>query len=147
MAKREISQKETKLSHGNSVGTQVEQTLTLDDCCLQSAQELQAYQAIDPRLVDLLIDSAKKEQSHRHKIDNDKVEIIKKSEKREGRMNWWGMFFAFLSIIVLCSLTALALYLDKPWFATLPLTGMLLTVASIFVRRSEGRSSKNNQKK
>ena len=63
------------------------------------------------------MDISKKEQSHRHKVEDEKIKIIKHSERRVTRMNWWGMFFAFLALVSLVALAAYALYLDKPWFA------------------------------
>ena len=116
MGKQEIKQRETQVATGNGIGKQLEQTYTVDDNCLPSAQELAAYKAIDPRIVDYLIEASVKEQDHRHRMDNNKLNILKKADRREGRINWWGMFFAFLSIVVMTALVGYALYLDKPWF-------------------------------
>ena len=48
MAKQSISRKETQVSMGDSVGKQLEQTVSVDDNSLPSPQELQLYQQIDP---------------------------------------------------------------------------------------------------
>lgn len=50
MAKQSISRKETQVSMGDSVGKQLEQTVSVDDNSLPSPQELQLYQQIDPKL-------------------------------------------------------------------------------------------------
>ena len=123
------------------VGKQLERTLTVDDNSLPSPQELAAYKEIDPNIVKFLIESAAKEQDHRHKTDIIKLSVIKKSDARTGRMNWWGMFFAFLSIVVLVVLSAFALYLDRPWFAGMLGVGSIISVATIFINRGkQGRS-------
>lgn len=142
MSKHELRQRETQVSTGNGVGKQLEQTYTVDDNCLPSPQELSAYKNIDPKIVDYLIDSSVKEQAHRHKMDENKLNIIRKSDKRDGRMNWWGMFFAFLAILVLTGLSAFALYLDKPWFAGFMGIGAFVSVASIFVNNSDPKDKK-----
>lgn len=137
MGKQEIKQRETQVAMGNGIGKQLEQTYTVDDNCLPSAQELAAYKAIDPRIVDYLIEASVKEQDHRHRMDNNKLNILKKADRREGRINWWGMFFAFLSIVVMTALVGYALYLDKPWFAGFMGAGTIISVASIFYKNND----------
>lgn len=146
MGKQEIKQRETQVATNGGVGKQVEQTYTVDDNCLPSAQELAAYKAIDPKIVDYLINSSIKEQEHRHKIDSEKIKLINKAERREGRINLWGMFFAFLSIVVMVILCGYALYLDKPWFAGIMGAGTFISIASIFIRGKNDSPQKNNQK-
>lgn len=113
MGKQELKRKETAVVSPNGEGKQYEQTLTVDDTCLPSAEELTAYQAIDPNIVTFLMDVSKKEQEHRHKMERDKLRVVDKNERRVFRVNWWGMFFAFLSIVVLVGLSGYALYLDS----------------------------------
>lgn len=144
MGKQEIKQKETQVSTEQGVGKQLEQTYTVDDNCLPSTQELEAYKQIDPRIVDYLIDASIKEQSHRHKMDEKKLQIISKADGRTGRMNWWGMFFAFLCLIAFLTVAAYALYLDKPWLATFLGGTAIVSIISIFVNKdnSENKASK-----
>lgn len=138
MAKQQIKQKETEVSTQEGVGKQYERTLTVDDNSLPSPQELAAYKEVDPNIVKFLMESASLEQKHRHEIDQKKMDLIKRSDNRIGQINWWGMFFAFLSIVVLVILSGYALYLDRPWFAGFLGTGTLITVASIFINRKQG---------
>ncbi len=95
MGKQELKRKETAVVSPNGEGKQYEQTLTVDDTCLPSAEELTAYQAIDPNIVTFLMDVSKKEQEHRHKMERDKLRVVDKNERRVFRVNWWGMFFCF----------------------------------------------------
>ena len=104
MAKQSISRKETQVSMGDSVGKQLEQTVSVDDNSLPSPQDLKLYQQIDPQIISFLMKTSIKEQEHRHFMDKEKLKILKKSEQKNGRMNWWGMFFAFLSLIFLAGL-------------------------------------------
>lgn len=110
MAKQSISRKETQVSMGDSMGKQLEQTVSVDDISLPSPQDLLQYQQIDPKIIPFLIETSKKEQDHRHNMDNEKLRILKRSEQKNGRMNWWGMFFAFLSLILFMGIAAFALY-------------------------------------
>lgn len=142
MGKQEIKQRETQVSTNDGIGKQVEQTYTVDDNCLPTPQELASYKEIDPRIVDYLIGASKKEQDHRHLMDRKKLEVVRKSESRESRMNWWGMFFAFLAIVVLSCLTGYALYVDRPWFAGFMGVGTFLTIVSIFVTGGKSTSGK-----
>ena len=114
MGKQEIKQKTTQVATEQGVGKQLEQIYTVDDNCLPSPQELAANKEIDPRIVDYLIDASIKEQNHRHKMDERKLKIVGKADGRVGRMNWWGMFFAFMCLMAFLALAAFALYLDKP---------------------------------
>lgn len=142
MAKQQIQQKETVVAGQGGVGQQLERTYTVDDNSLPSPQELEAYKNIDPQIVTFLMEASVKEQDHRHNMDKVKYNLIKKSESRIGRMNWWGMAFAFLSIVVIVLLAAYALYLDRPWFAGLLGAGTLVTVASIFINRERPDTKK-----
>lgn len=137
MGKQEIKQKETQVSTEQGVGKQLEQIYTVDDNCLPSPQELEAYQRIDPNIVSYLIDASVKEQNHRHKMDEKKLKIVAKADGRIGRMNWWGMFFAFLCLIALLAVVAYALYLDKQWLAGILGGTTIVSVISLFVRKEQ----------
>lgn len=144
MGKQEIKQKTTQVATEQGVGKQLEQIYTVDDNCLPSPQELEAYKQVDPRIVDYLIDASIKEQNHRHKMDEQKLKIVAKADGRVGRMNWWGMFFAFLCLIAMLAVVMYALYLDKQWLAIILGGTTIVTVLSIFVKKDppEGRHHK-----
>ena len=139
MGKQEIRQRERNVATSIGVGKEVEQTFTVDDSALPSPQELEAYQRIDPRIVDMLIEATRKEQQHRHETDRTKLKILRRSESRTERMNFWGMTFAFLSVALFVGLTAWALYLDSPWFAGFSAFTALITIVSIFVDTGKGK--------
>lgn len=145
MAKQEIKQKTTQVATEQGVGKQLEQIYTVDDNCLPSPQELEAYKRIDPRIVDYLIEASVKEQNHRHHMDEQKLNIVAKADGRVGRMNWWGMFFAFMCLIAFLALTAYALYLDKPWFAGFIGVASIVSIVSIFVNK-DNNEAKPHQK-
>ena len=140
MAKQSISRRETQASMGDSIGKQLEQTVSVDDNSLPSPQELLEYQKIDPNIIPLLIQNSIKEQNHRHNMDTEKMKILNHSERKNWRMNWWGMFFAFLSLILFIGLAALALYLDKQWFAGIFGVASILSIVSIFVEAGKDSS-------
>lgn len=129
MGKQELKQRETQVATGDGVGKQLEQTYTVDDNCLPSPQELAAYKNIDPRM------------------DSNKLNMIRKADRRDGRMNWWGMFFAFLAIVVMIALAGYALYLDKPWFAGIMGASTLVSVASIFIKSNDNKSKPSGNTK
>ena len=131
MAKQSISRKETQVSTGDSVGKQLEQTVSVDDNSLP--QELSQYQKISPNIVEFLIETARKEQEHRHYMEKEKLELIKESEQKDAKMNIRGMRFAFLSLVIFMGITAFALYLDKPWFSGIFGGITILSIMSIFV--------------
>ena len=62
MSKHSISTRETQVDIGNTVGKQVEQTVSVDDLSLPTAQELEAYQKINPNIVEFLLETSRKEQ-------------------------------------------------------------------------------------
>lgn len=133
MGKQSISRKETQVSMGNSVGKQLEQTVSVDDNSLPSPQELELYKQIDPNIIPFMIETSIKEQNHRHYMDKEKMGILKNSEKRTTRMNWWGMFFAFLALVALIALSAFALYLNHPWFAGIFSFATVISILSLFL--------------
>ena len=144
MGKQSISRKETQVSMGDSTGKQLEQTVSVDDNSLPSPQELAQYQQIDPDIVRFLIETSVKEQAHRHRRDDEKMKLLKNSERKNTRMNWWGMFFAFLSLILFMGVAAFALYLNKPWFAGIFGGTAILAVITTFVEA--GKDSAKSKK-
>lgn len=142
MSKHSISTRETHVGVGDAIGKQVEQTVSVDDFSLPTAQELKAYQEINPNIVTFLLETSKKEQEHRHKTENKKIDIIRYSEHKNGRMNWWGMFFAFLSLVALVGLSALALYLDHEWFAGIFGFSAVVSIVTVFVNAGKDNELK-----
>lgn len=142
MSKHSISTRETHVGVGDAIGKQVEQTVSVDDLSLPTAQELKAYQEINPNIVMFLLETSKKEQEHRHKTENKKIDIIRYSEHKNGRMNWWGMFFAFLSLVALVGLSALALYLDHEWFAGIFGFSAVVSIITVFVNAGKDNELK-----
>ena len=133
MAKQSISRKETQVSTGDSVGKQLEQTVSVDDNSLPSPQELSQYQQINPSMVEFLMETSRKEQEHRHFMEKEKLALIKESEQKDAKINIRGMRFAFLSLTIFMGITAFALYLDKPWFSGIFGGITILSIMSIFV--------------
>ena len=142
MSKHSISTRETHVGVGDAIGKQVEQTVSVDDLSLPTAQELKAYQEINPNIVTFLLETSKKEQEHRHKTENKKIDIIRYSEHKNGRMNWWGMFFAFLSLVALVGFSALALYLDHEWFAGIFGFSAVVSIITVFVNAGKDNELK-----
>lgn len=97
MGKQELKQRETQVATGDGVGKQLEQTFTVDDNCLPSPQELAAYKSIDPRIVDYLINASVKEQAHRHKMDSNKLNLIRKADRRRWKNELVGNVFRISS--------------------------------------------------
>lgn len=142
MAKHSIQKRETEVSTKEGVGKQLESTLTVDDNLLPSPQELSEYKEINPEIVQYWLKLSENEQNHRHFMEKEKIKILGKSGIRNGRINWWGMFFAFLSVVVLVALSAYALYLDRPWFAGIMGTGTMIAMAAIFVNKGEDETKR-----
>ncbi len=133
MGKKEIRQRETNVTNNSGYGKEVEQTLTVDDSFLPSPEELNQYKQIDPKIVQLLCDMSEREQRSRHELDKMRIKTICKAEKRQYTINIWGMLFAFLALLVMMGVTALALYLDKSWIATLFGVISVTTIIGLFI--------------
>lgn len=82
MSKQNIRTTHTEVKAGEAIGTQLEQTVLFDDLSLPSPQELREYNAINPKLVEFLLEQTKKEQEHRHRLDNQKMKILE--NRRDG---------------------------------------------------------------
>ena len=124
------------------LGRSLEQNYTIDDSVIPSPQELAQYKEVDPRFLDYFFETAREEQKHRHEMDQMKMKVLRKSESRTERINWWGMLFAFLSIVVCMVVAAWALYLDRPWFAGVFGGLGLLSIVSIFVNGKDNGKKK-----
>lgn len=147
MARAEVRQQTTQLDAMSGAAKNEVKSLTFDENVLPTPEELEAYKAVDPRIIDFLLETAKKEQLFRHSLEETKVDIIKKSDSGNRWMNWWGMFFAVISLVALIGLSAFALYLDKPWFAGIFGGTTFIAIVSIFVKRENISQDKKTDKK
>lgn len=134
MSKKQICQRETHLTNGDTAGRELEQTLTVDDSFLPTAAELQSYKEIDPKIIDLLCDMSKSEQEFRHNNAREEMERLKMSDKRQYRTNIWGMFFALLALLAMMGVVAYALYAGKNWIAAIIGGFTIVAVLSVFVK-------------
>ena len=144
MAKTEIKNRQTELAAQNTRGQQLEQTLTYDDTCLPTPQELSDYKAIDENIIAFLLETGRKEQAHRHKLDFERIKSIKKESRKIFSINWWGMFFAFIIMLLGIGFSALLVYFDKSVIGTI-FGGISLAIAiSVFI--GKGTSDKQQKK-
>ena len=133
MSKKIIHSREMQVATRGGLGHSLEQNYTIDDSVIPSPQELAQYKEVDSRFPDYFFETAIEEQKHRHEMDKAKMKVLRKSESRTERINWWGMLFAFLSIVVCMGVAAWALYLDRPWFAGIFGGIGIMSIVSIFV--------------
>ncbi len=138
MAKQELKTKQTNLktSYGEQ-GHQVEHTFTIDDSCLPTSAELQAYKDINPGLIDFLLETSKKEQQHRHCMDKMKMKSIRSESRSVHNINYLGMTFAFLIMLFGLLLSAYLIYLDKIVVGTIFGGVTLLSAASLFINNAK----------
>lgn len=148
MAKQEIKRKETAVVGVDGQGKQLEQTYTLDDNYLPTPEELAAYQSIDPSIVPYLMELAKKEQAYRHEAGRERMSLMQNADKRISRNDVMGIVFAFMSLVVVGILAGMGIYFEQPWIATMFGAPTIITVVSIFLRKSgnAGGKPKNAQK-
>jgi uncharacterized membrane protein len=142
MTRQELKRKETQVSAPNGDGKQLEQTFTIDDNWLPSPEDLIAYKQIDPNILQFLLDVAKKEQNHRHAIEKKKINIISREGRREFRINLWGMFFAFLILLVGFCFSAYLLYLGSNVIGTIFGGVSLISAAALFTSKGDSNKKK-----
>lgn len=90
----------SRLSKGEG-NLSIEQVVASDDSLIPSADELGQYQAIDPNIIPWLLEQTKREQEHRHVLDNRKVELLNKSITNDRLLV--SMFFIFVMAFVAAS--------------------------------------------
>lgn len=62
-------------------------------------------------------------------------------------MNFWGMAFAFMCMVLFIGLTGFALYLNSPWFAGFFGVTSLVSILSIFINAGKLNEDKDVQKR
>ena len=144
MAKQEIKRKETAVVGVDGQGKQLEQIYTLDDNYLPTPEELAAYQQIEPSIVPYLMELSKNEQAYRHESGREQMSLMKSADKRISRNDAMGIVFAFLALVVVAVLAGMGICFDQPWIATMFGAPTIITVVSIFLRRSNRTDSPKN---
>lgn len=133
MAKKQIAERRTEVVTGNGAAREITQTQTIDDSCLPSPAELSEFMAIDSGFAQHFMQVAREEQLQRHYLENARIDSLKENEDRQANTRRLGMTFAFFLILSMLGVTALSLWLDRPWFASISFLVSMLTVISVFV--------------
>jgi uncharacterized membrane protein len=143
MAKQEFKTRQTQVDGKNGDrGQQLEHVFTVDDSCLPAASELQAYKDINPELISFLLDTSKKEQAHRHQMDELKIKTISYDSKKMHGINLMGMFYAFIIMIAGLALSAYLIYNNKDIIGTIFGGISILTAASMFINKDQTKKNK-----
>ncbi|QYJ68917.1 hypothetical protein [Flavobacterium litorale] len=110
MARQTRSQKNIQVHNNNGKGLHQENTEVFDDNLLPDASEIKALSEIDPEILNWLKLRAEKEQDFRHKIFSDRTKILKYDVEGEMRLNYLGMTYAFLIIVLGMCFSGLLIY-------------------------------------
>lgn len=143
MGKKELTQSRVDVASQHGVGKQIIEKYTVDDNLLPSPQELSAYQQIDERIIPFLMETASKEQSFRHELEKDKLAAVKKNDSRTFLTNWWGMFFAFLIMILGMAISGFLMYHEKYVIGSIfGGTTILIAIGTFINKSSSNKDSK-----
>ncbi|MFI3259466.1 MAG: DUF2335 domain-containing protein [Rikenellaceae bacterium] len=154
MAKQKAQQTTTEVDNTKGVGRHIEQSVTMDDCCLPNASELEAYKSVNVDIVPYLMEMARKEQEHRHSIEKSNVEILKENNdvvrancEYSYKANTRGMTYAFLIIVLSSICSAVLIYFDKSLAGSIFGGTALLTAIAIFRPRSNNHKESDQKNK
>lgn len=138
MAKQRRKQQIVRSEHGQ--GHMVEETL--DDNLLPDASEIERLQNLDPHIMEWLKSSAEKEQAFRHKTYQERINIVKASDKGDRIINILGLVFSF--IIVLCGMLFSAYLIRKGYeiLGSIFAGGLILSIISLFMSKVNKQSNK-----
>lgn len=146
MAKKEANIAQRHNEDANGMAQQSMVRITEDDNCLPSPAELAEYQKIDPNLIPFFMEVAKQEQEHRHHIEALQTQIVSRANKRDYRINLWGMFFAFLCVMAFAGIAFYAMFTGSVWMSILFGGGTLASVVAIFVGSKKPQQQSGKRK-
>lgn len=136
MAKQELKTRQTQVRGSNGdQGQQLEHIFTVDDSCLPTSAELQAYKDINPELINFLLETSKKEQAHRHQMDAKKMKTITFDSKSMHRINMMGMLYAFLIMMAGLAFSGYLIYYEKVVTGTIFGGISIITAAAMFINK------------
>lgn len=133
MAKNSLTRKEGIVQQDGQIARYNEEQITIDNNPLPKPEELQKYQNIDPKFADEFLKAWQEERLHRHKGDDNSMDMARIEQQLEHQRKQKGMLFAFLIMTFFIAATCYALYLDMPWFAGVGGLFTLGTIIKIFV--------------
>nr|DAX55550.1 MAG TPA: putative membrane protein [Caudoviricetes sp.] len=137
MAKKKLQNTRMEVDVIDGTAMQTHSLISEDDNCLPAPEELKAYQAIAPGLVEHFVEVAVKEQNARHERERRELQAMVDDSRRAATTQRLGMILAFLLILTMLVLTALALWIDRPWFAGIGFFVALITTISAFIKKQE----------
>lgn len=138
MAKKAVSNN-FRGGHGNRT-IELQQTHVEDDSLLPSAEEIQKYHEIDPSIVSWLKARAEKEQDFRHKITNDRMDVVSKNERSNRQLNFTGLIFGFVIIITCMVFSYLLITAGHEIKGSIFLGSTVVFAIGIFVLRNNNKN-------
>ena len=137
--KKEIKQKTVQVDTPVARKRSLE-TIASEESVLPPAHEMEAYQRVDPRLVDFLMTTTKDEQVFRQLFAEKQLAAIKEDLKRSSSINRLGLVFAFILVLISIAATVFLLYLDKTVVGSLFGGASMVGLIMIFAPRKNNAS-------
>lgn len=117
MQKSTVHQSRKNIATPQGNGQIIESHISLENNILPSADEMEKYQKLYPDLVPFFMNSFKEEQQHRHTIEQEQVEVVRDSRKKDHQEVIIGMIVAFVCFLISMALIVWMAALDKDWIA------------------------------
>lgn len=145
--KREITQ--TNVQNSDSSGHQIQHKEYVDDNLLPDADEIAKLYAIDPTIMDFLKETSKAEMEFRHGYYYERLDIAERKERGKRRINYLGMTFAFILLLVGMCFSAMLIYLGHTITGSIFSGATILSGVALFIGKSTDTTTpiKTNQPK
>lgn len=117
MGKNSISRRSAIVQDNKGIGTLNEEHIIFDNNPMPSADDLAKYKNIDPKFVEYFIRITDEERAMRHKVTNERMELLSQERKHRHSERRLGLIFAFIALLGFLGITFYALYTDKSWLA------------------------------
>lgn len=145
--KREITQ--TNVQNSDSSGHQIQHKEYVDDNLLPDADEIAKLYAIDPTIMEFLKETSKAEMDFRHGYYYERLDIAERKERGKRRINYLGMTFAFILLLVGMCFSAMLIYLGHTITGSIFSGATILSGVALFIGKSTEATTaiKTNQPK
>ncbi len=124
----------------NQQGRIIEEVL--DDSLLPDVAEIERLYQLDPDILVWLKERAEKEQDFRQKAFNSKLDLVKRTEVGDRRINYMGLIFSFIILLAGMFLSYTMIMEKHEVLGSIFSGATLVAVISIFM----GKVQSNNKK-
>jgi len=121
----------------------LEQNNAFDDSLLPSAEELEKLKAVDPNIINWIMDRTEMEQNARIDFNKNRIRLSEYDLKKTHRFNFTALTFGFIIFMAILTISAYFVYIGLSITGTIFAGTAIIVGAIYFIKASVAHNQSN----